>query len=227
MTNKETDILKLDAKKGNNDADLFLLEKIHLLEDELQAKKATPEITFPTQLIKIEGLTGGNGKDGTDGTNGTNGKNGKDGKNGTDGRNGIDGINGIDGVNGSPDTAEQVRDKLESLPDEEKLTIEAIKDLRKELDALKKLASKRPLGGGGGGNPDVSHWPRNEAFTMNGSDTTVTLVQGVGAAGNAIIVRYQGQTLDMGTHYTVSGNVVTLVGFTPEANSIISVTYWP
>lgn len=55
-------------------------------------------------------------------------KDGRDGKDGVDGLNGIDGINGTDG---SPDTAEQVRDKLETLKKEERLDIKAIKGVEK------------------------------------------------------------------------------------------------
>lgn len=116
---------------------------------------------------------------------------------------------------------QHVRDLLEGIEEEkEKLAIDAIQDLRKELDALK----RRPVGGGSG--MDVSHWARHEAFTMNGSDTTVSLTQGIGAAGTACIVRWQGQTLDLGSQYTVSGNKITLVDFTPSVDDIISVTYW-
>jgi ElaB/YqjD/DUF883 family membrane-anchored ribosome-binding protein len=120
---------------------------------------------------------------------------------------------------------EDYRNALEALPEGEKLAIEAIEGLRKELDSLKKTMQR---GGGGGtqGGITAAHPPLHETFTMNGSDTTVTLSQGVGAQGNAIFaLRYQGQVLDMTTHYTVNGNKITFVGFTPEASSIISVTY--
>src|SRR3990167_1237459 len=40
-------------------------------------------------------------------------------------------------LDGSPDSSEDVRNKLELLPDGEKLKIEAIEDLREELDKLK------------------------------------------------------------------------------------------
>lgn len=50
----------------------------------------------------------------------------------------IKGEPGIDGKDGSPDFAEDIRNKLELLDGEERLKIEAIKDLREELDELKK-----------------------------------------------------------------------------------------
>lgn len=117
-----------------------------------------------------------------------------------------------------------VRDALELLPEGEKLAIDAIENLRKELDELKKQYAKGFVGGGGG--ISAVHAPLHEEFTMDGIATTVTLSQGVGAAGKAIFaLRYQGQVLDMTTHYTVSGNVITFVGFTPDSGTIISITY--
>ncbi len=124
-----------------------------------------------------------------------------------------------------PLVGEDFRNALEALPDGEKLAIEAIQDLREELDELRKV---RSAPGGGGGNLDVSHWPRHEEFSMDGVATTITLIQAPGANGNAIFAcRYQGQVLDKDTHYTVDGNKITLVGFTPESGTIISITYMP
>lgn len=120
-------------------------------------------------------------------------------------------------------TAEKIRDLLETLEGEEKLSVDAISGLTELLEEItKKIPSAGAIA-----NPQVVHWPRHESFTMNGSDTTVTLAQGVSADGTALIVRYQGQTLDLTTQYTVSGNKITLVGFTPETSTSISVTYWP
>lgn len=113
-------------------------------------------------------------------------------------------------------TAEDILDMLD-------LSVEDIKGLP---EALKKL-EKRPASGGASAL-DVSHWPRHEKFTMNGSDTTVTLAAAPACAGDAIFaVRYQGQVLDKTTHYTVDGTKVTLVGFTPETDTVISVSYMP
>jgi hypothetical protein len=123
-----------------------------------------------------------------------------------------------------PVLGEPIRDSLELLQEENRLKIEAIDGLREELDDLKK---KSKLSGGGSSMP-VAHWPIHETFTMDGIATSVSLQQAVAAQGNAIFgVRYQGQTLDMTTHYTVDGNKITLVGFVPDASTIISVTYMP
>lgn len=63
------------------------------------------------------GEKGDNGKDGKNGIDGKNGKDGKDGKNGIDGLDGIDGKDGKDGLNGkdgSPDTRDQIVEKINS-----------------------------------------------------------------------------------------------------------------
>ena len=160
-----------------------------------------------------------------DGDKGDQGPVGEKGDKGEPGQDGAPGAPGAPGKDGSPDMAEDIRNKLELLDGDERLKIEAIKDLREELDKIKKQTTKF---GGGTMGLSVGHWARHEAFTMDGIATSVSLTEGgVGAAGTACIVRYQGQTLDMTSQYTVNGNKITLVGFTPEAGTIISVTYWP
>jgi hypothetical protein len=52
-----------------------------------------------------------------------------DGKDGKDGLDGLDGKDGKDGENGSPDEAEDIKEKLESLKDENRLDASAIKNL--------------------------------------------------------------------------------------------------
>lgn len=119
-----------------------------------------------------------------------------------------------------------IRDGLEALKGDDRLDVKAIRGLTDELDKLRKSMSAG-RGSSGTAALSVSHWPLHESFTMNGSDTTVTLSQGVGAAGTAIFgVRYQGQTLDIDNQYTVSGNKITL-DFTPVNGSTISVSYMP
>lgn len=123
---------------------------------------------------------------------------------------------------------EGIRDKLETFDEEDdKLRISAIGYLEERLKKLESRVGKGGISGSGGGI-SISHVPTHETFTMDGVATTVTLSQGVGAGGNAIIaVRYQGQVLDFGEDYTVSGNLITFVDFLPEADTIISVTYIP
>ena len=81
----------------------------------------------------IQGIQGEKGEKGDKGERGEPGKNGKDGIDGIDGNDGRDGADGKDGKDGSPDSSEQVRDKLETLKDEERLDISAIKGLDEKL----------------------------------------------------------------------------------------------
>lgn len=96
-----------------------------------------------SRLAKIK--DGINGKDGRPGRDGRDGQIGPQGAQGRAGTPGLDGAPGANGNDGSPDTADNIRNKLELLPDGEKLKIEAIEDLRQELDALKNTVGK---GGG-------------------------------------------------------------------------------
>lgn len=58
-----------------------------------------------------------------------------------DGKDGIDGIDGKDGKDGSPDTAKEIKDKLETLKGEERLDSSAIKG----LDTLEKGITNRAI----------------------------------------------------------------------------------
>lgn len=70
----------------------------------------------------------------------------KDGKPGAKG----DTVVGPPGLDGSPDTPLDIIKKLESVPEKDKLVIEAIKGLREELDKLEKRIGKGIIYGGGG-----------------------------------------------------------------------------
>lgn len=117
------------------------------------------------------------------------------------------------------DTPDEIVEKVNIA--KEKVLQSSIKDLAETFDSLKR-AIRQSGGGGGGGGMSL---PLHESFSMNGVATSVTLTSNVAAGGNAIIVRYQGQTLDMTTHYTISGKTLSLT-FTPENGTTISVTYW-
>lgn len=73
--------------------------------------------------------------------------------------------------------------------------------------------------------PPPDYGPFHESFSMNGATTSVSLQRGIGAQGTAVMVRYQGQMLDLGDQYTVDGNQIALQ-FTPANGTTISVTYW-
>jgi hypothetical protein len=74
---------------------------------------------------------------------GLTGPKGDKGDPGLPGRDGIDGVNGKDGKDGkdgSSDTPEQIRDKLSSLKDDEKVDISIIKGYKGDTDLDKKIA---------------------------------------------------------------------------------------
>jgi len=99
-------------------------------ESEEEYLKAQTIKAIESGLIELP--KGDKGKDGKDGKDGVDGKNGIDGKDGLNGTNGIDGIDGVDGKDGedgkdgSPDTGEQIVNKINDLPtDEDDLKIDA------------------------------------------------------------------------------------------------------
>ena len=109
MSTKKEDLIQL-AKKGGNDADLILFDKINELEEKVETieEKIEREPAEDTKVEKVamrlaaklatlekgdrgdRGDRGETGK-GIDGQDGRNGKDGKDGIDGKDGRNGRDG----------------------------------------------------------------------------------------------------------------------------------------
>lgn len=116
-----------------------------------------------------DGVDGLPGKDGKDGKPGADGKHGKDGKHGTDGLNGEHGLDGKDGEkgeDGSPDTAEEVVDKVNSIKEGiEQSSIKGFEQLIKNLsNSIRNAKGKGGSGGGGGGSM---------SFENISSDTTI------------------------------------------------------
>ena len=64
----------------------------------------------------------------------------------------------------------------------------------------------------------------HEQFTTSSATTTVTIASNVAANSNAILVRYNGQLLDHGVQYTISGKVISFT-FTLDDDSSVGVTY--
>lgn len=142
------------------------LQSIHETVKQI-AEKETPEISFPeVQKVKLEGIelitikgekgepgekgeTGQSitGSDGKNGLDGKNGKDGIDGKDGLDGKDGVDGKNGENGKDGSPDSSEQIIEKINSDESEKKIKREKVEGLD---DELKRIEAKIPSGRGGG-----------------------------------------------------------------------------
>ncbi len=105
----------------------------------------------------VQGEKGDTGEKGIDGAKGEKGdkgdqgERGLDGLNGLDGRDGANGKDGKDGKDGSPDTAEELKDKLESLDEESAFDIKRTKGY-KAIEQAIQLLMNRP---GGGGNIEV------------------------------------------------------------------------
>ena len=98
------------------------------------------------------GAPGEPGMDGIDGIDGLPGEPGKDGYTpikGVDYKDGEKGEIGPAGKDGSPDTPAEVRDKLESLQDDERLDASAIRNLP---DKIEQTVVKKNFFGGGAGN---------------------------------------------------------------------------
>jgi hypothetical protein len=94
------------------------------------------------------GEPGPSGKDGKDGAPGPMGKTGMTGPQGAQGPMGIIGPKGVDGNDGSPDSAESIRGKLESLQGEERMDLKAIRgseNLATKKD-LEKVSGKKSGG---------------------------------------------------------------------------------
>lgn len=153
-----------------------------------------------------KGEQGEKGLDGRDGKDGVNGKDGLDGLNGLDGKDGADGQNGKDG---SPDTAEQVRDKLASLEDDERLDASAIKGLREQFEALSSQISSIPRGGGSP-RGDVLKVDDLTSYT-DGSTKTFYLEK---APKNLNVVKVWGSDFPFimthGKGFTITGKLLTL-----------------
>lgn len=228
---KIKDVKKLELlAKLKDDSQLALVDHVDALETKLdeslveikdslksaitEIKNEAPSILSVIDKIKIrDGIDGAPGKDGLDSTvpgpKGEPGKDGKDGKNGKDGKDGIDGINGAPGApgkDGSPDTAEQVRDKLQTLIKENRLDASAIKGLedkvgKKDLDRAISILDQRTqflinkitaaqssalviqeIDGSPTGTPTTLK-VSNGALTDNG-DGSFTLVTGAGGGGD-------------------------------------------
>lgn len=144
-------------------------------------------------------------------------RNGKDGRNGRDG---VDGKPGDNGLDGSPDTPEQIVDKLNTLKGV--LNIDVLNGLDKLINQITRNVKSSVKGstGGGGGMGNTVH----KTFNVGSSTTSSTLDSEVAASGNAIWIYYQGQHLVKDTHYTISGKTITWLE-TFSDSTFIDVTY--
>ena len=171
----------------------------------------------PQGLIGPKGDVGERGLTGNDGKDGKQGLRGLQGKIGATGAKGDKGDKGENGKDGSPDTLDQIVDKLNTL--EDVLETKVIKGFWNIINTLQKNI-KEKSGGGGMGN-----WITEQPSGItNGSNTSFTLTNNVASNGNAIILLYQGQVLEKGNQFNISGKNITTL-FTPETGTFLFAMY--
>lgn len=151
------------------------------------------------------------------GPQGPMGPKGQDGKDGQS----IVGPKGEDGKDGSPDTAQQIADKLNTT--EQTVEKKVIIGLEDELKGIKKVIREKGGGsGGGGGMGNIQH----ESKAVSSATTTVSTTYPIAGGGFAIWGFYQGQMIVRGTHYTVGTDRKTLtLTFTPQDSTSIDLIY--
>lgn len=118
------------------------------------------------------------------------------------------------GKDGSPDTPDQVVEKINKA--ENKIKPEKVEGL---VDKMNDLARRKGGGSGGGMGNVVPH-----SVAISSATITITLPNNVASNGRAIWFNYQGQQQAYGTHFTVSGKVITLL-FTPSDDTWADILY--
>src|SRR3990167_9343023 len=226
------------SKQSPVHGDLFLLNEIQkALSIVEEVKKELVEKMDTIKAIskgdKGDSIVGPQGKRGDKGESGKNGKDGhtpiagidfsfpKDGKDGES----IVGPAGKDGKDGSPDMAEDIRNKLELLDGDERLKIEAIKDLSDILDELKKRP--RAVFGGGGLNKSAldAHFVDNETLTgtLDGANAIFT-INNTPSPQTSLKIYRGGALQKLTDDYTISGTTITFL-VAPQIGEVLICDY--
>ena len=147
------------------------------------------------------------------------------GRDGEDGYSPVKGVDYFDGENGSPDSAEEIRNKLEKLKGDERLKIEAIDELEERLKDLE----ERPLGGktGGGFSKIAMDGHIIDPYTptgdVDGVNTDFVLICAPSPT-TSLKVYQDGQKQQLTTDYTLSSKTITFL-IAPLTNTIIEVEH--
>lgn len=227
---KKVDKLSLHLE----DKDVALHQEIVEINDHLEAihenleKIAEKEPMEMPEIhkIKIDGFdaiqikgdkgdTGEKGEQGERGLDGKDGKNGLDGLNGIDGKDGVDGKNGENGKDGSPDTAEDIVKKLETLDGDDRLDKSAIKGLDEEFKRIEKIKSAS------GGVRRV-YQPYRDKFTSQTDGVTKTFYLSREPLQTNTIMVFGTDfpiILDPDTDFTVAGKALTLTSAVPAPSA--------
>jgi len=129
-------------------------------------------------------------------------------------------IQGEQGKDGKEIEPEEISKKLNTL--EEKVEMKVIKGLKAYLKKLETNIFYKGSGKSGGGGMGQ---PQHETFAVDSTTTSITTSYEIAADGRAIFgLRYQGQTLHWGEHYTVSGKTITILE-TLGDNTNLDITY--
>ena len=239
-------------------------EVIDLL-NEVEGEEALDKNTRPEiQRVRIEGadvvsirgergLPGPQGEPGPQGLMGPKGAKGDRGEKGDAGEMGLQGEKGERGENGkdgSPDTAEDIRNKLETLEGDERLSASAIKDLDKKFKDIENFVNNyRPRNGGGSGGVEVHSngvkvgsgaalnfiggivtntdgHVTNVTIQGSGRETPVGTVDGSNrvftVSNTPVFIVTDGLVRIEGIHYTYSAGTITMDELLPPAEFIRS-----
>lgn len=207
----EIDKIVVDFKKQAQDLRNEMIDRI----DSHIEKTLNDTIN---KLNMVEGPRGPKGEKGDQGVQGPIGPKGEPvfGMDGAPGPKGDKGDRGEPGPAGSPDTGQMIVDKI--VASEAVIPISKVAGLDRFLRELKQSTSSKSGGGGGMGNVVFN------TFTGDGSTTQYTLDFGVASQGSAIILLYQGQVLENGNHFTMSGKMISLT-FTPDTGTTLFAWY--
>lgn len=130
---------------------------------------------------------------------------------GDDGETPVKGVDYFDGKDGSPDTKEQVRDKLEELKDSERLDISAIKGTESLIEEIAKKIAKKEVknvkpntvtmygGGGSSSSSGVQSVVAGTNITVDNTDPLNPIVSSTGGGAEQ-------DTLDVTTSQSVNTN---------------------
>lgn len=116
------------------------------------------------------------------------------------------------------ETADEIVKKINSK--EESIEIKTVKGLTNWINNFKKALKEKGGGGGGMGN-----WVNEQVSgAIDDSNTSFSISYNVASNGQAIILTYQGQPLEIGNHYTLSGRTITTT-FVPTAGTTLYAMY--
>ena len=213
-------INQLDKQDFELSSDIKLLyDEIKNIEGSFDISGVEKEIeTLKESISSIELQKGDKGDKGDKGKDGKDGKNGKDGTNGKDGLNGRDGIDGLNGKDGSPDTPEQIIEKINTLENvidiktiKDFPKIEGTEDIKRQVDTIGnqvlRLLSKQQQSSGGGTWGSITGTLSNQTDLQNALNEKVP-------TSRTITINGTTQDLSANRSWTIPSGVSSLNALT-------------